>query len=692
MAIFPVQQVEYIHQKDQGLTNYINSWYMENVSLNQQFWGEANTDALFEAGNQYAFNSLYGNLIPPRHQNFYFNRTRPIINQVDGYQRQHRKSIVTVPTEEEAQKTSDQLTKTLFWVNRNDDMAETFSTAFRGALVSGLGLLHFWLDYRSDPISGDIRMSYDAYNSVLMDAFFTKMDLSDCTGIFKRSFVTHVEAISLLPDYAEEIASMQTEGGSPDGKFQFMPQNYAYSQKNLLTYDEFYYRDFRKQKLIVDTKSGLQLEWRGQSDEALRTYLNLYPQLTAVEHTIPTVKLAIVLQGRVMSNGPNPLGIDRYPFAPMMCYFNPQLPDFATRIQGIVRSMRSPQFLYNRFLVNMSDALEAQFNTGYFFKENTLLNPYDLQNSGPGRNIGIKEEASLDDIRKIAPAEISQGMFQLSEVFSQEIFKDSGVTEELMGVAADDISGFHTMLKQSASLVSLQTVLDRADVTLKIAGDIMLESIQANFVPGKIQRITQEEPTEEFYSKAFRKYDIAVEEGANTSTQKQLQASQLLNLRQTGVPVPDDLIIKALNLENKTELIERMEQDKQQAMQAQQSQMQAQIQEMQARTQLAQARAVADEGLGVERLSRVEENKALAVERRAEAERDHYAGMLDLVKSLKELDQLDINQIEKLILLARIVKEKEEPPLQEPETGAPVFEEAENVTLQQPNIFGGPNG
>jgi hypothetical protein len=685
MAIFP-SQVQYINQKDQGLINFMNAWYMENSYPNQQFWGEANTDALFESGNQWAYNSLYGNFIPPRQQSFYFNRCRPAVNLIDGYQRQNRKSIIAVPTGVEGQKTADQLTKTLFWVNRYDNMSDTFSDAFRGACVTGLSLLQLWLDYSSDPISGDLRMTNHAYNSVLMDAFFTKMDLSDCSGIWKRSFLTHIEAIALCPDYAEEIANIQVEGNSPDGKFQFMPENYAYSQQNLLTYDEFYYRDYRKQKKLVDPNTGMQLEWRG-SEEGLKLALLDSPQLKVIENTLPTVNLAIVIQGHVIYNGRNPLGIDRYPFVPVVAYFNPQIPDFSTRIQGLVRSMRSPQFLYNRFLINMSDALEAQFNTGFFFKENSLINPADLWKTGPGQNIGIKQGASMDDIRKMPPAEISQGMFTLSQVFADEVFKDSGITEELMGVAANDISGFHTMLKQSAGLVGLQPILDRADTSLKLLGELQLELIQNNFVPGKIREIVGEESTEEFYSKAFRKYDIAVEEGYNTTTQKQMQASQLLHLRQNNIPIPDELIIKALNLQNKNDIIELMKQQQQQAIQMQQQQVQSQMQESQARTQLAQARAAADEGLGIERLSRVEENQALAVERRAQAERDHYSGMLDMVKTLKELEQLDINQVEKLLLLARIIKEKEESPLQEPESGYPVMDTAEEMNFN-PNTGG----
>ena len=54
--------------------------------------------------------------------------------------------------------------------------------------------------------------------------------------------------------------------------------------------------------------------------------------------------------------------------------------------------------------------------------------------------------------------------------------------------------------------------------------------IQSNFTPGKIKRIIEQEPTIQFYNKAFGKYDAAVEEGLNTTTQRQMQLVQLLQL------------------------------------------------------------------------------------------------------------------------------------------------------------------
>jgi len=87
--------------------------------------------------------------------------------------------------------------------------------------------------------------------------------------------------------------------------------------------------------------------------------------------------------------------------------------------------------------------------------------------------------------------------------------------------------------------------------------------------------------------------------------------------------------------------------------------MQVQMAKLQAETKLAEARAVADEGLGVERYSRVEENAALAEERRAAAVKDQDAGLLDLIKAIKELETIDLNHIQQLISMANMIKAQE---------------------------------
>ncbi len=49
-----------------------------------------------------------------------------------------------------------------------------------------------------------------------------------------------------------------------------------------------------------------------------------------------------------------------------------------------------------------------------------------------------------------------------------------------------------------------------------------------------------------------------------------MQLQQLLHVREIGIPVPDRVIIEALTIQNKTELVEAIEQDKQEVQQEQQ--------------------------------------------------------------------------------------------------------------------------
>ena len=659
MALFPDLGPTYLSEKDRSILARMEAFYAEGITINQTFWSEADQDSRFEAGDQTVFNDLYGNLPANRRRNFAFNRIRRAVQMVSGHQRRNRRSIIVEPVENGDAQTADQLTKILMWINRQESVLETISESFQGALITGMNLLHLWVDYRSDPISGNIKVDNCSYNSFLIDPYTRKPDLSDCSGLWKRSYINKRECLSLLPAYTDEIMALPS-ADNRDGKFQFMTENYNVGLQNLLSYDEFYYRDFRRQKMLVDTKTGDTLEWKSEDNDRLKQYLQTYPEVTVLDQEIPTVKLAIVVQGKVIYDGPNPVGIDRYPIVPVIGYYRPEMPYFPFRVQGMVRGLRDAQYLYNRRKAIELDILESQVSSGYIYKENALVNPKDIFMSGQGKGIALKEEAQITDVQPIIAPQIPPSMIQLSEILSREIQEISGINDELLGSATDDKAGILSMLRQGAGLTTLQSLFDQLDRSQKLLGSLMLEVIQANFTPGKVQKILEgEAPQPQFYNKAFGKYDIAIADGFDTTTQKQMHLAQLLQLREIGVPIPDEALIDAATIQNKKKLLDSIQTSQQAAAQSQQAQLQAQLQEMQARTDLAHSRAVADQGLGLERLSRIQENKALAVERSAAAQRDEDAALLYLIKALKEMDGMDLGHIAQLLNMAHTIQDKE---------------------------------
>jgi len=658
MTLFPQLSDTYYTDNDHSILKLMDFTYAKNIQINQSFWSEADLDTRFAAGDQTLWNDIYGNLPAFRKRQFNFNRIRRIRNMITGHQRQHRKSTVVTAVENSDSKTADQLSKIMIYLDQKCHGLEVVSDAFEGAVTAGMNLLSCWMDYRNDPVNGDPMVDNVAYNGYLIDPYFKKMDLSDCNNIWTRKYLSQSQVASLLPGRADELKNMRG-WGNRDGKFQFMPESYNYGMQDLLIYDEFWYLDSRKQKLLCDVQTGETIEWRGQDDD-LNEFTRMFPQIHILDQEIQTTKLAIVVQGKVMYNGPNPLGIDKYPFVPVWAYYEPQMAYFPLRVQGVVRGLRDAQYLYNRRRIIELDILESQITSGFIYKENALVNPKDVFLQGQGRGLALKANAQPGDVVPIQPPQIPPSMIQLSELLGKEISEISGVNEELLGMAQDDKAGVLSMLRQGAGLTTLQGLFDNLDHAQKLLGDLRIDMVQANWTPGKVQRIVGETPTDQFYNRAFGKYKSVIEDGLNTSTQRQMQFAQLLNLRELGVPVPAEILIESSTLQNKEQLINAIGQQEQQQAQMSQQQAQMQIELLKAQIEDLHARAVANQGLGHERASRIHENQALAVERRAAAVKDLEEADFDKIKGIKELAGMDMDTLHRAAEIYKMLTEKPE--------------------------------
>jgi hypothetical protein len=191
MALFPSLGPSFYDEKDRPLLSRMEKLYSDGMTLNQTFWSEADIDTRFEAGDQTLCNDFYGNLPIHQRKQFNFNRIRRTKELISGYQRRNRKSTIVVPVENGDTITADQYTKIMMWINNQEGVLETVSDAFNGALVTGMNLLH-------------------------------------------RFFLSKRECIPLLPDKAQEIASLSHIGTSRDGKFQFLPESYNYEMIDII--------------------------------------------------------------------------------------------------------------------------------------------------------------------------------------------------------------------------------------------------------------------------------------------------------------------------------------------------------------------------------------------------------------------------------------------------------------------------
>jgi len=622
--------------------------YERAYQLWNTFYAEAYKDLSFYLGNQWSLEEL-AYLNNQRRSAFTYNKIRRLINLVQGYQRKNRLATVIRPVEGSSEEVAEMFTDVMQHVMDSADGYEAISDAFKGGLTTGLSFLSPWIDYRNDPVSGDIRFHRDDWNAVIMDPFFTKKDLSDCSFLARRKFLSRTEVISLIPDKADIINALPW--GSRDDKFTYMPYARQWGMQKLLNYTEYWRTKWETKEVLVDMMTGETKEWDGDR-KRLQLYREAFPQIEVIKKPVKSVELGIIVEGQLLYYGKDPFGLNDYPFVPFMAIFEPSYDLFTWKVQSLVRIVRDPQTELNKRRSAMIQSIDASLNTGWIAKTNSVSNPTSLYKSGHGQVIFLKPEAQMSDVIPIPRVGIDPSLFQLEAEFEKDIMEIAGVNSELFGMADNDkieTAGILSKMRQAAGLVNLQDLFDGLRESQKLLGRKVLKLIQMNYTPEKIELITKKRPPDEFYSKTFAKYDIAVEEGVLTDTQQQSEFIQLNALKAMGVNITDAELIDASNLHDKKKIKDRMQAESQAAQQQQQQQMQMAMENQAVLTHAANSKAASDEALGAERLAKIELDKALNAERIARSEEDRTAGVLNLVKAVKELEGMDIDSLMKKI-------------------------------------------
>ena len=620
--------------------------YQMNLSAWQLFFWEQLIDRKVYLGDQRYLN-LYSGL-NYEHQKWIFNASMPVVNMVCGRQRQHRKATQVLPVHGSSDKTASQATKVLQSCYSNDDTYNTVSCCFKEAAgITGLSLMHSWIDYRRDPICGDLRTECYSADMIMMDAFWRELDLSDCQFIRTRKYLHKNQVKQLLPGRSQDV-DMLNDQAYFDTKFTFMPQQYNIRRKGFLAYDEYWYMTERMATFLVDPETYESTDIDLNKDEMEQLKVQ-FPNIVVVREKVPTVHLAIIVNNVCMYDGPNPLGIDMYPFTPFVGYHDLSNNNYAFRYQGIIRNIRDPQYLFNYRKQLEMDLLAAQF-TGVNVEEDALIDDSDAFKSGPGK-VRFFKKGRMQAIVDIPGANINPANFQVTELLKQDIQSNAGVTPELLGQAEDSDVGITEQLRQGAALTTLQELFDNLDLSQRNAGRLHWAIIQKNYTLGKIRQMIEEEPTNEFRDKSFQKYDAVVTNAPLTATTRQLAYLQKYTLWKDGLPIPPDLLLSDLTIQDKDKLVEAIQAQQQQAQQQEQQMAQLQMQNQQIVNESLQSKAESDRSLAKEREMKGRLEQMQIQTNYNESEHQKAATMLDKAKTAKEIESMGVSDFVQIFSL-----------------------------------------
>lgn len=646
-------------EPNQGnVRQWLDNLYSKFQPIEQSRWNQSNIDTLFYAGSQ-TFVNRYFNFSPTTsYQQYYFNLIQQPVNMITGYERQHRKQFSYVPCEGADPQTTDQYTKLITHVANAGCIHEQKSKAKELAAVAGMCLMQPYLDFSgNDQAQGEIKVKIWEYNAFLVDPYFRSPDMSDAQFVWCQEYISKKEAEDRFPDKLEMIRPMS---GTPQryGSFYFLPENYNMARNDLMVLSYVWYKWKREKKRLYSRSRNQFFDYGKEAD--IEGILYNIPDLEEVTVSVPSWKLAVVLNDQLMFQGSNPLGFDECPFVPYFWNYEPHINYYDLRVRSLVRTMRDPQFLMNYKIIINNDIAAATINAGWKRKSGAVANEDNLKKSGQGWDVIINEGYEMTDVEKIIPSAVPESDLALAQQMQELIFSTSGINlENWSGQQDKQTSSLTVLLKQAANLMVFQKYFDQWDFSDKLLGNILLKVALNNWNAEKVKLYIGDEPTPFFYSKVFSNYQTIVEESDLTPTQQNLQAQQMMDMNQAfGREVfPPSMIIPKLNITGKADAIQFLQQQEQQAAAVQNEAQNiqhafenAKLQELISKSaaNLATARerhgrAEADIGLFEERLSEITQNRAMATKAKMEA----LEKMVDVIAKYGEVEtMLKMNQIE----------------------------------------------
>lgn len=571
---------------------------------------------------------------------YVYNLCRACVNMVQGYQRKNRLSTIVQAVENSSEETADIFTSLMYNIMRHGKGHYVISDAFKGALVTGIGWIGLEVDYREDPLNGNIKFRFYPWNSIITDSFFSERDLSDCDYLIRRAYMSKQEALSRFKDKTEVIKNMQ--GNVRDELFTYLPEQRIFQSQNLLAYTEYWEPQWEEVQVVINPMTLQEIEVNKKNIKQLRPLLEL-EGIKSYKKQKPVMKFTAMLNNVMVAEEDNPYNLDEYPFIPVWAVYEPEYDLFQYKMQSMIRCIRDPQIEFNKRISKITDYLDSRINTGWIVKKSKFDNYKDFYKTGQGRVIFGKDNADLDkDARQISANDLPQGLFELQQVFNQLILRICGVNEELLGASTDDKAGVLAMMRQGAGLISLQDVFDGLRQSIEIACNKVVKLVQNNYTPEKVFMITGKQPTPEFYDKNFGKYRAVCVEAPLTETQQQLWFQQLVTFKEMGAPISWKSILQAVPMQHKKETMDDIMQEMQQQEQMQQMIAQAQIEDKAVVNNLLMQEAQLKIAAAQEKLAKAEQDKAAS-------HRENALAAFDTAKAAKEIESMDLDNINKFV-------------------------------------------
>ena len=243
---------------------------------------------------------------------------------------------------------------------------------------------------------------------------------------------------------------------------------------------------------------------------------------------------------------------------------------------GMVRNLLSPQEQLNKISSQELHIVNTTANSGWMVESGSLvgMTADDLEEHGAETGLVLEYNRGSQPPLKIPHNTIPTGIDNIGRKAAFNIKEISGVSDAMLGTDKPEVSGVAIRAKQERGALMIQVPLDNLTKTRQYLAENMLGLIQRFYTEQRVIQVTNEEDPmkprepmvinevspegEVINDLTLGEYDVIVGTAPARDNFDDIQFAQALELKQMGVPIPDDVIIEYSNLQRKNELARRI--------------------------------------------------------------------------------------------------------------------------------------
>jgi len=547
-----------------------------------QFIEKADTCEKFFAGEQWSPVDL-NTLKLQRRPALTVNKIISTLSTVFGEQIYNRSETLFRPAAGAPNETAEALTKVFMQISQNNQLPWVRSDLFADGAIRSRGFVDIRMDF-TDSLRGEVRITNLNSKNVVVDPDAEEYDPDSWNDIFITKWITPQDVAILYNEEDAEYLKTRDTSAYPYGydsiertrdRFggnQLLAGYYGildpqFVRRNIRILDRQYHM-LDKMLHFVDVETGdmrqVPADWDRNRIAALLEKAG--GTISTMKKLVKRVRWTVTADQVVLHDDWSP-----YKHFTVVPYF----PHFRYgRTIGLVENLIGPQELLNKTLSQELHVINTSANSGWKVKKGALANMSVEELEQTGAATGLVLE--LDDINnadKISPNQVPTGLDRVSYKAEEHIKTISGVSDSMQGFDREDVAAKAISTKRQQGSQNQMKVMDNLERTDYLIARNTLDLVQQYYTEPRIINITHDDVTREVTTVSVNEvtpegiinndltigeYSIVITSQPYRASLEDSQFEQAVNLREIGIPIPDDVLIESSRLLRKADIVKKM--------------------------------------------------------------------------------------------------------------------------------------